>query len=325
MNPPFSAFIFVLVLPKDAGAAKMVVVMVVLVRFLYFLAGEECREVLLDGEDMWASVAELATILRGFGTPDVPLTQSTAGSSPPSGDLVPLRLSEDTFLRGYEPLLSAHSSIFFAPSTALMGRAQDWARVSRLQTCLCQFLCGVDPPVLRLQKTEQGDMLVSVVDTSPPPSPAAVKSSFSGSDVEVEESLSESETSECGEEEQDLEGSMEEDGLSSTVKLLKKRKMMLEKKHRRQKRLHSLLEGSVTLEMEVRPRYLVPDTNCFIEHLDVVQDLAGGPYTVMVPLVGELRPWQFDGGELDAVYCDRSLVVLWEGTFVGCMKVCIVG
>lgn len=49
----------------------------------------------------------------------------------------------------------------------------------------------------------------------------------------------------------------------------------------------SLLEGSVTLEMEVRPRYLVPDTNCFIEHLDVVQDLAGGPYTVMVPLVGE--------------------------------------
>ncbi|XP_045127559.1 telomerase-binding protein EST1A-like [Portunus trituberculatus] len=243
------------------------------------------RDYSVDGEDMWASVAELATILRGFGTPDVPLTQSTAGSSPPSGDLVPLRLSEDTFLRGYEPLLSAHSSIFFAPSTALMGRAQDWARVSRLQTCLCQFLCGVDPPVLRLQKTEQGDMLVSVVDTSPPPSPAAVKSSFSGSDVEVEESLSESETSECGEEEQDLEGSMEEDGLSSTVKLLKKRKMMLEKKHRRQKRLHSLLEGSVTLEMEVRPRYLVPDTNCFIEHLDVVQDLAGGPYTVMVPLV----------------------------------------
>ncbi|XP_042227934.1 telomerase-binding protein EST1A-like [Homarus americanus] len=38
--------------------------------------------------------------------------------------------------------------------------------------------------------------------------------------------------------------------------------------------------------MEVRPRYLVPDTNCFIEHLDVVQSLAtSAPYTVMVPLV----------------------------------------
>lgn len=62
--------------------------------------------------------------------------------------------------------------------------------------------------------------------------------SFSGSDVEVEESLSESETSEGGEEEQEPEGSVEEDGLSSTVKLLKRRKKMLEKRHRQQKRLH---------------------------------------------------------------------------------------
>lgn len=240
-----------------------------------------------EREDTWASVAELATILRGFPSPDVPLTQVTAGTPTPPGDLLPLRLTEDTFLRGYKPLLSAHASLTYVPASALMGRARDWARVARLQTVLCQFLCGVDPPVLRLQKTDRGDVLVSVVDTSPPPSPvtAAAMGSYSGSDVEVEDSLSESETSEGGEEEQEAEGGVEEDGLSSTVKLLKKRKKMLEKRHRQQKRLHSLLEGSVTLEMEVRPRYLVPDTNCFIEHLDVVQDLAGGPYTVMVPLV----------------------------------------
>lgn len=52
--------------------------------------------------------------------------------------------------------------------------------------------------------------------------------------------------------------------------------------------LQTLLEGSVTLEMEVRPRFLVPDTNCFIEHLDLIKALVNcTPYTVMVPLVGK--------------------------------------
>ena len=51
------------------------------------------------------------------------------------------------------------------------GRATDWVRVSRLQTCLCQFLCGVEPPVLRLQKTDGGEVLVPALDATPPPSP----------------------------------------------------------------------------------------------------------------------------------------------------------
>ena len=49
-----------------------------------------------------------------------------------------------------------------------------------------------------------------------------------------------------------------------------------------------LLDSAVTLEMEVRPRYVIPDTNCFIEHLDIIKVLVTNtPYTVMVPLVGK--------------------------------------
>jgi hypothetical protein len=39
------------------------------------------------------------------------------------------------------------------------------------------------------------------------------------------------------------------------------------------------------VEMKVRPRYLVPDTNCFIDHLESLQQL--NSFTLMVPLVGE--------------------------------------
>jgi hypothetical protein len=36
----------------------------------------------------------------------------------------------------------------------------------------------------------------------------------------------------------------------------------------------------------VRPRLLVPDTNCFIDHLAALQKLTH-VYTLMVPLVGK--------------------------------------
>lgn len=46
----------------------------------------------------------------------------------------------------------------------------------------------------------------------------------------------------------------------------------------------------VTVELEVRPAYVVPDTNCFITHLPYLERLVAvpSPYTLLVPLVGEL-------------------------------------
>ncbi|KAG8223917.1 hypothetical protein J437_LFUL003724 [Ladona fulva] len=49
------------------------------------------------------------------------------------------------------------------------------------------------------------------------------------------------------------------------------------------------------VEVEVRPRLLVPDTNCFIDHLPALRRLISLPlsmprtplYTLMVPLIGE--------------------------------------
>lgn len=76
--------------------------------------------------------------------------------------------------------------------------------------------------------------------------------------------------------------------------------------------LQTLLEGSVTLEMEVRPRFLVPDTNCFIEHLDLIKALVNStPYTVMVPLVGKGTGQRFAYCKLIfMLYCTLSSGIL---------------
>ena len=58
--------------------------------------------------------------------------------------------------------------------------------------------------------------------------------------------------------------------------------------------LQAILRDSVvSVEIEVKPHSLVPDTNCFIDYLSQLQIIAqAGPaqqhyYTLMVPLVGK--------------------------------------
>lgn len=57
-----------------------------------------------------------------------------------------------------------------------------------------------------------------------------------------------------------------------------------------------LQNSSVAVEIEVRPKHLVPDTNCFIDYLPQLQNItkassnnAQHMYTLMVPLVGEFE------------------------------------
>ncbi|CAG2067740.1 unnamed protein product [Timema podura] len=58
---------------------------------------------------------------------------------------------------------------------------------------------------------------------------------------------------------------------------------------------HTILrETVVSVEIEVKPHYLVPDTNCFIDYLPQLQKISQATtsqhqllYTLMVPLVGE--------------------------------------
>ena len=49
-----------------------------------------------------------------------------------------------------------------------------------------------------------------------------------------------------------------------------------------------LSQAVVSVHIEVRPKYLVPDTNCFIDHLDrITMITASHVYTLMVPIVGK--------------------------------------
>ena len=49
-----------------------------------------------------------------------------------------------------------------------------------------------------------------------------------------------------------------------------------------------MLQTGGQLELEVRPRFLVPDTNGFIDHLGGLKKvLQCGTYIIVVPLIGK--------------------------------------
>lgn len=51
----------------------------------------------------------------------------------------------------------------------------------------------------------------------------------------------------------------------------------------------AILSERVRVELEVRPKFLVADTNCYIDHLDSIVRLTREKhYTLVAPLVGTL-------------------------------------
>ncbi|PNF20500.1 hypothetical protein B7P43_G06276 [Cryptotermes secundus] len=169
------------------------------------------------------------------------------------------------------------------------------------------FLCGVDPPVLKLQKFDSGfSEYVSVVQSCSQGSLSSPHEEDQSDSELVVESFSEDENEDKT---SDKEGKVEpvtsvsNNELDSSTAVapveiqdLLHRKEELEKKHRKQERhrqrVQAILRDSVvSVEIEVRPHNLVPDTNCFIDYLSQLQIIAqAGPaqqhyYTLMVPLV----------------------------------------
>ena len=84
-------------------------------------------------------------------------------------------------------------------------------------------------------------------------------------------------------------------GEEPNIRSLRLRKIELERhlaaQTRQRDSIRAVLEGDQTscaLELVIRPRVLVPDTNCFIDHLVGIRRLVDSArYTVVVPLVGE--------------------------------------
>uniref|UniRef100_A0A671TYK6 Telomerase-binding protein EST1A n=1 Tax=Sparus aurata TaxID=8175 RepID=A0A671TYK6_SPAAU len=233
--------------------------------------------------DVWQCLADLCNVLARVDHEEVPLYKVETDESEGDEELTVLQLKEDRLLAGFVPLLAAPQEPCYTDKHTDMAIAADCKRVTVLKYFL-EALCGQEEPLLAFK----GGKYISVASTPPNHSMETGSRQDSLTEkeaddviVEAESSLSASE----GEDDAEEAGDSEND-----IRQLKARRHALANKlaqqQKRRDKIQAVLQTSGQLELEVRPLFLVPDTNGFIDHLGgLTKLLQCGTYIIVVPLI----------------------------------------
>ncbi|XP_045155505.1 telomerase-binding protein EST1A isoform X1 [Echinops telfairi] len=223
--------------------------------------------------DVWSTLADFCNILTAVNQSEVPLYKD------PDDDLSLLILEEDRLLSGFVPLLAAPQDPCYVEKTSDKVIAADCKRVTVLKYFL-EALCGQEEPLLAFK----GGKYVSVAPV--PDTMGKEMGSQEGKQLEDEEE--DVVIEDCGEE-SEADGS----GAEDDIRELRAKKLALARKiaeqQRRQEKIQAVLEDQSQMrqmELEIRPLFLVPDTNGFIDHLaSLAQLLESRKYILVVPLI----------------------------------------
>ncbi|XP_045491287.1 uncharacterized protein LOC123691097 isoform X2 [Colias croceus] len=231
--------------------------------------------------DPWSWLAKLMNILESMDDKSIEL------ESEAKDGYICVRLAEDASLAGFTPLMYMEPAVAWARAEPPLPHhaAEHALRTRKLLFFGTEYLVGVEPPVLKLEyPTDAQPRYVSAVQQI---QPNYTQLQHLTEDSEDEDSTSGATSGPTSHSEGvDVEGTDEVTRrLLRRKEQLESRKATLEK--RRQRMQEMLGSGSVCVELEVRPRWLVPDTNCFIDHLPLLRALVAPAqtYQIAVPLV----------------------------------------
>ncbi|XP_023013335.2 uncharacterized protein isoform X1 [Leptinotarsa decemlineata] len=229
--------------------------------------------------DVWTRLATLMNLMEH-------MDHSSSGHflKEPRDGYEAIRLPEDGVLYGFTPLMYTAQEATYAPKDLDAEMTHLTLRLSKLLFFGTVYLCGVDPPVLKLEIEDDVREYVSVVcSPNSRDSPPAAIELVRNNDILLESFSDEDEVT-TDKEKITYDAPTEIRDLLTRKVELEKRKRSHDLHMQRVKKI--LSQSVVSVHMEVRPKYLVPDTNCFIDHLDGIQIIAQSHcYTLMVPIV----------------------------------------
>ncbi|XP_031663552.1 telomerase-binding protein EST1A [Oncorhynchus kisutch] len=231
---------------------------------MFSLLVQRCTELLRD------TPADLCNALARVDHGEAPLYKADGDGGEGDEELRLLLLEEDRLLA---PASSRCSLPHRNPAYAI---AADCKRVTVLKYFL-EALCGQEEPLLAFK----GGKYVSMATSPQPGRPGDARSrQDSQTERESDDVIVEAESS----------VSDGDDGSEDDIRELRARRSALTNKlaeqQRRRDKIQAVLQTCGQLELEVRPLFLVPDTNGFIDHLTGLKTLLqSGTYIVVVPLI----------------------------------------
>ncbi|KAL0994823.1 hypothetical protein UPYG_G00127600 [Umbra pygmaea] len=230
--------------------------------------------------DVWHNLADLCNALARVDHGEAPLYKADGDGGEGDEEVRLLLLEEDRLLAGFVPLLAAPQEPCYIDHSVDTAIAADCKRVTVLKYFL-EALCGQEEPLLAFK----GGKYISMATPSHPSRPGERRTRQDSQTqrecddviVEAESSMSEGDGDEAG-------------GSEDDIKELRARRSVLTTKlaqqQKRRDKIQAVLQTCGQVEMEVRPVFLVLDTNGFIDHLSGLKTLLqSGTYILVVPLI----------------------------------------
>ncbi|KAF4082130.1 hypothetical protein AMELA_G00148130 [Ameiurus melas] len=232
--------------------------------------------------DVWQCLAELCNSLASVYHGEIPLFKADADGE--SDELRLLVLDEDRMLAGFVPLLAAPQEPCYIEPQSDTAMAADCKRVTVLKYFL-EALCGQEEPLLAFK----GGKYVSIASMTSSSRSIEHKTQSQTSELCQDNSVIIEEMS-LSTSEGEMDKEMDEHENENDIRELRARRYALVHKlaeqQKRRDRIKAVLQTGSQLELEIRPFYLVPDTNCFIDHLEGLKKLLTcGTYVLVVPLI----------------------------------------
>ena len=202
-----------------------------------------------------------------------------------------IKLDEDAVLCGFSPWsLGVNWSIYrrYAPKTIPVTLLQDARRLDAINFCI-DFLEGLEPPILKWSPPDNAHIsLVEIIigSTTADKVNAKLTHMLSREQDILDETYSDDESKS----DKKLIDQLESVDRSSKIGQLKIRKEELERRRKEEEETRKLqqqiLSEHVSVTLEVCPKYVVPDTNCFVDFLPEISRLVSqSPFQMRVPLV----------------------------------------
>jgi len=211
-----------------------------------------------------------------------------------------IKLDEDAVLCGFTPwTLGVNWPIYrrFAPRNVPTTLLQDARRLDAINFCI-DFLEGLEPPVLKWSPPDNAhiSLVENIGNSTADRVNAKLTHMLSREQDILEENYSDDDQETgTGNSLKDQQNSVksisgETYDPNSKIGQLKMRKEELERRRQEEedsrKLQQQILSEHVSVTLEVCPKYVVPDTNCFVDFLPEISRLAShSPFQLRVPVV----------------------------------------
>ncbi|CAF2533787.1 unnamed protein product [Rotaria sp. Silwood2] len=230
--------------------------------------------------DILMSLAKVINLMRTIDRTYIQLGSNLANS-------IPVILEEDIELSGFYPLLTLPADTLQTTSDTPLDEAKDSKRIIRL-CFFADYLCGLKQPIFiyDVQQKTYHPALKSLIHSERSKSPTNNNQNSSvDHEYNTNEPISPLSNS----------NSIDPSSPDSIVngidmKELKRKKRQLEhqlaEKQKQEQVVKDILNTSRLIEIEVIPRFIVLDTNCFVNYLPIIYKLIKqGRFIIIIPLI----------------------------------------